>query len=712
MNMLPDPSQNVDDAADHEETLRPSDLRPATSGAAASQERPLLTDEYVGSYRIIKQLGGGAFGLVYLAYQGFLDRQVAIKTLHAALGKNPNLERLFMHEARTIAKLRHPNIVTVYEFGATSFLDTSLTYMVMEYLPGETLRAKLKRERLPVEQVVEITRQIASALDYAHAHGVVHRDLKPGNIIFSEQQPVIVDFGLAQLVEMSASRETAQDVVSSGSLAGTPTYMAPEQTLGKAVGPASDQYALASIVYKMLTGRPAYVETSLSAMIKAKQEVDPPPLHTVAPHLPPAADAVLQRALQRDPGARYPSAMNFARALSEALLPDHLFRQVITMTDPVQAAQLRNAQQRILGFMWGAVVLALAVVFFSIASFCRDFANFKPAFMRDGLIVSSRSYDGFRDVTGLWPDSPAQKAGVQVGDRIKTDITYDRLQKAGDYTINGQPRAAYPTDWQPQAGDLIERTVTRNGQPVRVAYSIERSVYPLLVFVEQFPPAVLAFCCVIFLLKRWGGEPGIQLFATVLLAGAFALVASVTTNLLTNFDSLAFFLFLPLLIHLVLIFPEPLPWLEQHRLWIWLLYIPLPVSLVEYLFDIPASQFNMVIYAGYAVLLNVVILLKWIRRDLKRYRPLRLFISAFLIGLATILLLVVTTTFDDYATVKTVWNGNGLLARIVTYGTASIGAGLGVWLCTLGVHRVQLLLGPSIPTEFDSTGQRSQTWAN
>ncbi len=714
MNALPDPSQSVDNAADHEETpWLPGLQPPISSRAAAIQSRPLSADEYVGSYRIIKQLGRGSYGLVYLAYQAFLNRQVAIKTLHAALSNNPDLEHQFMHEARTIAKLRHPNIVTVYEFGTTPFLDTSLasiTYMVMEYLPGETLRAKLGWERLPVEQVVEITRQVASALDYAHARQIVHRDLKPANIMFSEQQPVIVDFGLARLVEMSVSRETAQDDVSSGPPAGTPSYMAPEQALGKAASPASDQYALALMVYEMLAGRPAYVETSSSAMIQAKREVDPPPLHTVAPHLPPVTSAVLQRALQRDPEARYPNAMSFARALSETLLPDHLFRQVITITDPVQAARLRSAQQRILGFMWGLVALTLAAVFFSAALFYRDFANFKPAFISDGIIASSGSHDGFRDVIALWPDGPAQKAGVQVGDLIKTDIAYDRLEKAGDYAINGQPRAAYPVDWQPQAGDRIERTVIRNGLPVKVAYSLERSVYPLLVFVAQFPPAVLTFCCVIWLLKRWGGEPGIQLFTTVLLAGAFALVASVTTNLLTtNFDNLAFFLFLPLLIHLVLVFPEPLPWLEQHRFWLWLLYLPFPVSLVEFLFAIPDTQLNMVIYVGYAALLNSVILLKWIRRDLKHYRPLRLFISAFLVGLGIILLLVVPNTFDDYATVKAVWNGNGLLARIVSYGTVTIGASLGVWLCTLGVHRVQLLLGPSIPAEFDSTGQRS--WA-
>ncbi len=186
MNTFPDSFQNPDAAADDEGTLQFPGLQPTPGGETSDlPSRQLSADAYVGSYRMIKPLGGGSFGLVYLAYQPFLDRQVAIKTLHAGLSRNPDLEHQFMREARTIAKLRHPNIVTVYEFGTTPYLDSALTYMVMEYLPGETLRAKLKRERMPVTQVIEITRQIAGALDYANAHNVVHRDLKPANIIFS-----------------------------------------------------------------------------------------------------------------------------------------------------------------------------------------------------------------------------------------------------------------------------------------------------------------------------------------------------------------------------------------------------------------------------------------------------------------------------------------------------------------------------------------------
>src|SRR5258708_7475031 len=177
---------------------------------------------YIGSYQVIRMLGEGAFGVVYQSYQAFLDRQVAIKVLHTDLTADRAVEQQFMNEARTIARLRHPNIVSVYEFGLIQTETVPLTYMVMENLPGETLQTRLNRARLPILQVLRIIEQLAEGLDYAHAHHVIHRDLKPANILFSEQDPpVVVDFGLAKLVEVtpSAGISTAAPL----SLISTPT---------------------------------------------------------------------------------------------------------------------------------------------------------------------------------------------------------------------------------------------------------------------------------------------------------------------------------------------------------------------------------------------------------------------------------------------------------------------------------------------------------
>src|SRR6185436_3922997 len=140
---------------------------------------------YIGAYRLTRELGEGAFGLVYQAYQPFLDRQVAIKTLHADLTAEARIERQFMDEARTIARLRHPNIVTVYEFGTVPGENRPLTYMVMEFLAGETLQARMKSGPLPALDVIAILEQLAQGLDYAHAQNVIHRDLKPANIMFT-----------------------------------------------------------------------------------------------------------------------------------------------------------------------------------------------------------------------------------------------------------------------------------------------------------------------------------------------------------------------------------------------------------------------------------------------------------------------------------------------------------------------------------------------
>jgi serine/threonine protein kinase len=152
--------------------------------------------DYIGAYRVERELGEGGFGIVYQAYQSFLDRKVAIKTLHTDLTANPQIEQQFMHEARTIARLRHPGIVSVYEFGTLPTQPNPQTYMVMEYLPGETLEQRLKRKRLSILETAATIEALGQALDYAHSHNIIHRDLKPSNIIFSENdEPVIVDFG-------------------------------------------------------------------------------------------------------------------------------------------------------------------------------------------------------------------------------------------------------------------------------------------------------------------------------------------------------------------------------------------------------------------------------------------------------------------------------------------------------------------------------------
>src|SRR5689334_18186161 len=275
---------------------------------------------YIGAYRVIGFLGKGNFGLVYHAFQPFLNRQIALKVIQTDLSTSEYTEAQFMEEARTIARLRHPNIVTVYEFGTTEYNEKKVTYMVMEYLPGATLQALLKNKALTVEEVLDITEQLASALDYAHAHNIVHRDLKPANIMFSEQnQPVIVDFGLAKLLEISAVPDKPAGETLATDSTGTPAYMSPEQALGRSPSPASDQYSLAVMVYEMLARQLPFKGKTVHDILTAKIAKTIVPLKEVTPQYPQAASAVLQRVFMSEPEARFPTATAFARALSESL---------------------------------------------------------------------------------------------------------------------------------------------------------------------------------------------------------------------------------------------------------------------------------------------------------------------------------------------------------------------------------------------------------
>ncbi len=694
------PTQNRDNVPNAEPTPIIPELQLPTRKAQSGHR---FNEAYIGPYRVTRPLGQGAFGVVYLAYQPFLDRQVALKILHSELGADSQFERQFMHEARAIAKLRHPNIVTVYEFGTIPIPKTLLPYLVMEYLPGETLYAKLRRGPLGILEAVEITEQLAEGLDYAHAHGVIHHDLKPANIMFFEQQqPVIVDFGLARLVEMTGNRDLSKDTRHSGTAAGTPAYMSPEQALGQFAGPASDQYALALITYEMLTGQQVYTGGMTAALSPGGLEIDIPSLSTAAPHLPAAGDAVLRRALRREPESRYPTASAFA----EALLPNRVASRIITVADPAQAAQLQSAQQSLLGFMWGLVLLTSLSILFSLALLGRGFVQSDPPFMWDGIIASSFIHDGFRDVIGLWPDGPAQKAGVQIGDMLKTDIDYDRLRQDGDYTINGLPRSAYPVNWPPQEGDRIERTVLRNGQPVKISYQIKRSPYLLIVVGVQLLPAVLALGSAIWVLRRWGAEPSARLAATVLLAGCFAVTAAGVTNVLTNLDIVALSIFLPLLLHMVLVFPQPHGRLVGKRNRLWLLYLPLPIGFIEFVLGTEIfGRFNVAIYASYSIVLIGAIMLKWVGQDLKRYRPLRLLIGSLLLASSAALLGEAIMAFDDYETVQRLWNGNGLILQVTCFSVIAMGTTLAVLLGTIGFHRVQLLLGRSSWVAPESAGK-------
>lgn len=292
---------------------RVEQMPPSTPSSAAPLDED-LTGRSIGPYRILERCGQGGMAEVYKGYHPLIDRYVAIKVLRPALASDEEFRRRFQREATAVAAMRHPNIVQLYDFGQLG----ERFYMVMEYIEGGTLRDRLQalpeeNRRLPLSEVVDVVRGIAAALDYAHQRGIVHRDVKPANVMFTRDgDPVLTDFGVARMLGEGS-------VTMAGVSIGTPDYMSPEQARGEPATPASDIYALGVMAYEMLTGRrPFRAETPLGVIVQHLQADFPSP-RRLDPSFPEALERVLRRALAKEPADRYPTASELARELQAAV---------------------------------------------------------------------------------------------------------------------------------------------------------------------------------------------------------------------------------------------------------------------------------------------------------------------------------------------------------------------------------------------------------
>ncbi len=274
-----------------------------------------LAGQTLGQYELRSLLGEGGMGTVYRGYHAALKREVAIKVLLPQIISQPGALERFVREAQTSASLEHPHIVPIYDYGT----QNGMSYVVMRLLTGGSLADRMAYRvehngAFPtLTEVAQITRELADALDYAHQRNVIHRDIKPNNVMFGETgMSFLVDFGLARLSEASVGLTTQN------TLLGTPMYMAPEQWQSAKVGPAADQYALGVIVYALLTGQtPFKGDTPFQLMHDHLYSV-PPPAHSLRADLPASVHDVLAKVLEKDPADRYPSVSEFARKLEEA----------------------------------------------------------------------------------------------------------------------------------------------------------------------------------------------------------------------------------------------------------------------------------------------------------------------------------------------------------------------------------------------------------
>ncbi len=290
-----------------------SDPTAGSIGAAAMSLQP---GTRLGPYEIVAALGAGGMGVVYKARDTRLDRTVAIKVLSHDLTADPSARQRFDREARAVAALSHPHICSLFDIGHQDGID----FLVMEFLDGETLAARLRPGKLPVAEALTHAAHIADALAAAHRAGIVHRDLKPGNIILTASGVKLLDFGLAkrrpQPLASDITRLSAEPLTHTGMIVGTVQYMAPEQLEGRPVDERTDIFAFGAVLYEMVTGRRAFDAASQAALITSILRDDPPSARTVAPALPSTVEQVIRKCLAKDPEARWHSAEQVHAALA------------------------------------------------------------------------------------------------------------------------------------------------------------------------------------------------------------------------------------------------------------------------------------------------------------------------------------------------------------------------------------------------------------
>ena len=300
-------------------------------------------------YTVERELGRGGMAVVYLARDLKHDRQVALKVLRPELAASIGTDR-FLREIRIAAKLTHPNILMLIDSGEAD----GLLYYVMPYLEGESLADRLVRERqLPIEDALQITREVADALSHAHSQGVIHRDIKPENILFEGGHAVVTDFGIARAVSAAGGEKLTE----TGLAVGTPAYMSPEQAMGTGETDArADVYSLACVLYEMLGGDTPFPGTTPQAILARKVSEPAPPLRTLRDTVAVPLEGVVLKALARSPADRYTTATRFAEAWASAATGPVSGAAVA----PVPATRRRAA--RWAGYAAGAVLLVLLAV--------------------------------------------------------------------------------------------------------------------------------------------------------------------------------------------------------------------------------------------------------------------------------------------------------------------------------------------------------------
>jgi len=315
-----------------------------------------MVGQTLGHYRILEKVGAGGMGVVYRAHDEQLERDVAVKVLPAGALSNETARRHFRKEAMALAKLSHPNIETVYEFGTQNGTD----FLVMEYLPGKTLADKLAGGTCGEKEILALGMQIAAALQEAHEQGIVHRDLKPSNIAITAKGDVkVLDFGLAKLIQQESQLITG-DSTDTEIAAGTLPYMPPEQLRGELVDPRSDLYAIGAVLYEMATRRRAFAEAVPSRLIDAILHQLPASPRVLNRQVSPELERIILKCMEKEPDRRYQSANELGIDLRRLAAPS----AVISTPDTVASRARRGVVSRLIYFAAAALVTLVLIAVF------------------------------------------------------------------------------------------------------------------------------------------------------------------------------------------------------------------------------------------------------------------------------------------------------------------------------------------------------------
>ena len=407
----------------------------------------MLIGTMLGPYEIQAKLGEGGMGEVYKARDTRLDRTVAIKVLPAELSADPERRARFEREAKTIAGLTHPNICTLYDVGD----HNGSTYLVMEHLQGETLAGRLEKGPLALEHALTIATEIADALAVAHRKGVIHRDLKPGNVMLTQAGAKLLDFGLAKLTGhgelpaaaqmVSAAPTHAVSLTGQGVIVGTLPYMAPEQLEGKPADTRTDLWALGAILYEMLTGKRAFEGTSSASLIANIMNAEPAALSTAQPATPQVLDRIVRRCLAKSPDSRWESAHDVADELRWA--GETIGTKAASTAGPPRRLRLRTAS-------WVAAGLAAGLLLGSAWRWSTGGARqvrHSPVYVTIPLTTEQVGTVGQFSRFAIAPD------GQTVVIREDTGLVRRPLDSFGTTPIDGTQNAEWPA-FNPDGSEL------------------------------------------------------------------------------------------------------------------------------------------------------------------------------------------------------------------------------------------------------------------